>query len=388
MLLASTGVSMVGQGAVAAAVPLLAATITRDPFGVSLVAAASYAAWLVVGLPAGALVDRWPRRLTMVSADLVRVALLALLAGAVLLDRLALPALIAIVFLIATAGCFFDPAAQATIPAVAGRERVALARANGKLWTLDVLGRSLLGPPLGAALFATAAALPFTLNVVTFLVSAVLLAGVPRIGRPASADHGQRVSRAVVDGVKFLAKHAELRLLTLGMATYNFGFNIAFATLVLFAQARIGLSASGFGILLAMLALGGIVGGWLAPKVHARVPAAWTYAACLCVQGVAWLAAAFTQDRWVTGSALVVIGLASTVVSVVGGTARQELTPDDLIGRITAGTRVLGIGAAALGSLVGGAVASATNLTAPMVVAGALLLACSAGFSLAARLRS
>lgn len=388
MLLASTGVSMVGQGAVAAAVPLLAATITRDPFGVSLVAAATYAAWLVVGLPAGALVDRWPRRLTMVSADLVRVALLALLAGAVLLDRLALPALIAIVFLIATAGCFFDPAAQATIPAVAGRERVALARANGKLWTLDVLGRSLLGPPLGAALFATAAALPFTLNVVTFLVSAVLLAGVPRTGRPASADPGQRVSRAVVDGVKFLAKHAELRLLTLGMATYNFGFNIAFATLVLFAQARIGLSASGFGILLAMLAVGGIVGGWLAPKVHARVPAAWTYAACLGVQGVAWLIAAFTEDRWITGSALVVIGLASTVVSVVGGTARQELTPDNLIGRITAGTRVLGIGAAALGSLVGGAVASATNLTAPMLVAGALLLTCSAGFSLAARLRS
>lgn len=388
MLLASTGVSMVGQGAVAAAVPLLAATITRDPFGVSLVAAATYAAWLVVGLPAGALVDRWPRRLTMVSADLVRVALLALLAGAVLLDRLALPALIAIVFLIATAGCFFDPAAQATIPAVAGRERVALARANGKLWTLDVLGRSLLGPPLGAALFATAAALPFTLNVVTFLVSAVLLAGVPSIGRPASADPGQRVSRAVVDGVTFLAKHAELRLLTLGMATYNLGFNIAFATLVLFAQARIGLSASGFGILLAMLAVGGIVGGWLAPKVHARVPAAWTYAACLGVQGVAWLVAAFTEDRWVTGSALVVIGLASTVVSVVGGTARQELTPDDLIGRITAGTRVLGIGAAALGSLVGGAVASATNLTAPMLVAGALLLTCSAGFSLAARPRS
>ena len=67
-LLASTGVSIAGQGMVVAAVPLLAASITRNPIGVSLTVAASYAAWLTVGLPAGALVDRWPRRRTMVLA--------------------------------------------------------------------------------------------------------------------------------------------------------------------------------------------------------------------------------------------------------------------------------------------------------------------------------
>jgi len=383
-LLGSTGVSMVGQGAVAAAVPLLAASLTRDPFAVSLVAAATYAAWMVVGLPAGALVDRWPRRLTMVIADLTRTALLAGLALAVLFDRLLLPGLVVTVFLIAAASCFFDPAAQAAIPVLSGREPGALAKANGRLWTLDILGRSLLGPPLGAALFAAAAVLPLFLNAVTFLVSAALLVGLRSLGRPANAESGQRVSHAVRDGVRFLVGHPGLRLLTVGMATYNLGYNIAFATLVLFAQDRLGLSAQGFGILLAMLALGGILGGWVAPRVHVRAAPSWTYAACLALQGLAWLGTGLTENMWVSGGALVVIGLASTVVSVVGGTARQTLTPDHLLGRITAGTRVLGIGAAAAGAVIGGVLASAGTLVTPLVSAAVLLAVGSAVFALVA----
>jgi MFS family permease len=380
-LLGSTGVSMVGQGAVAAAVPLLAATLTRDPFAVSLVTAATYAAWMVVGLPAGALVDRWPRRLTMVVADLSRAALLAGLSLAVLFDRLPLSALVVTVFLIASASCFFDPAAQAAIPVLAGREPTELAKANGRLWTLDILGRALLGPPLGAALFAVAAVLPLALNAFTFVMSAGLLLGLHALGRPVGANPDQRVAHAVRDGIRFLAKHSGLRLLTLGMATYNLGYNIAFATLVLFAQDKLGLSAQGFGILLAMLALGGILGGWLAPMVHVRLAPSRTYAACLGLQAVAWLGAALTENPWVSGGALVVIGLASTVVSVVGGTARQSLTPDHLLGRITAGTRVVGIGAGAVGALIGGLLGSAGTLTTPLVAAAVLLAVGCAAFA-------
>jgi len=380
-LLGSTGVSMVGQGAVASAVPLLAATLTRDPFAVSLVAAANYAAWILVGLPAGALVDRWPRRTTMVLADLARTGLLVGLVLAVLYDRLALPALVATVFFIASASCFFDPAAQASIPALAGREARVLAKANGRLWTLDILGRSLLGPPLGAALFALSTFIPFALNAVTFLVSAALLVGIRHLGRPRHADADQRVLPAVRDGVRFLLGHPGLRLLTLGMATYNLGYNVAFATLVLFAQDRLGLSAQGFGVLLAMLAVGGILGGWIAPKVHVRLAPGWTYAACLGLQAAGWLVTALTESQWIGGGALVVIGLASTIVSVVGGTARQTLTPDHLLGRITAGTRVLGIGAAAVGSVMGGALGSAGTLTTPLLAAAALLSLGSVAFA-------
>ena len=379
-LLASTGISMVGQGAVTAAVPLLAASLTRDPFLVSLVAAASYAAWLVVGLPAGALADRWPRRQTMVAADLIRAVLLALVAAGVVFDWLPIWGLVVVVFLIASAGCFFDPAAQAAIPVLASRDTTTLAKANGHLWTLDILGRSLLGPPIGAALFASAAVLPFALNGVTFVASAALLVGLVALGRADHPDASLPVHLAVKDGVVYLVRHAGLRLLTIGMGTYNLGYNIAFATLVLFAQDRLDLGARGFGLLLAMLAVGGIIGGRLGSILHVRFSVAWIYAGALAIQGLCWLAALAIQNVYVVGAALVVIGLASTVVSVVGGTARQTLTPDHLIGRITGGTRVVGIGAAAAGSLVGGALAGLGTLGTPMLVAGCMLLLAALAF--------
>lgn len=384
-LLASTGVSMIGQGTATAAVPLLAASLTRDPILISIVAAASYAAWLVVGLPAGALVDRWPRRKTMVIADLARVVLLALVAAGVLLDWLPIWGLIVVVFLIACAGCFFDPAAQAAIPVLATREPAALAKANGHLWTLDIFGRSLVGPPLGAALFASTAVLPFALNTVTFLVSALLLVGLVGLGRADHPDAGQPVHHAVKDGVLYLVRHPELRLLTLGMGTYNLGYNVAFAMLVLFAQDKLGLQAEGFGVLLATLAVGGAAGGWIGARVHRVLSASWTYAFALAVQGVCWLVMITTQNVYASGAALIVVGLVSTVVSVVGGTARQTLTPDHLLGRITAGSRVVGIGAAALGSLIGGVVASAGGLGTSFVAAGCLLLAGAVVFAVAAR---
>ena len=287
-LLASTGVSIAGQGMVIAAVPLLAASITRNPIGVSLTVAASYAAWLTVGLPAGALVDRWPRRRTMVLADLVRAVLLALLAVAVLTDHASLPLLVVVVFLVGVAGCFFDPAAQAAIPMVVGRDPDSLARANGRLWSLDLVGRSLIGPPLGAALFALAAALPFVVNAGTFVISALLLTGLGALASPALAGSKERVHASVREGISFLVHHPELRALTIGMASFNLAYNIAFAPLVLFAQDRLHLGERGFGLLLAMVAVGGLVGAWVAPRLGRRITSLQAYALGLAVQGLAW----------------------------------------------------------------------------------------------------
>lgn len=386
-LLGSTGISMIGQGVALAAVPLLAASLTRDPFEVSLVGAATYAATLVLGLPAGALVDRWPRRAVMVAADVLRAFLLVALALAIGADALTLPALVGVVFLLSAAGCFFDPAAQAAIPAVAGRDTMTLAKANGRLWTYDVFGRSLVGPPLGAALFAAGAVLPFALNGLTFIASALLLVGLTTLRRPARADVQTSIRHDIREGLRFLAGHVKLRVLTLGMATYNFGYNVAFAPLVLFAQERLDLDARGFGLLLATLAVGGLVGGWLAPRVYTRLSAIATYAACLAVQALAWVAVGLGGGAWAAGAALAFVGVASTVVSAVGGTARQEISPDHLLGRVTAGTRVLGIGSAAVGSVVGGAVGSLAGLVAPLLAA-AVVLALGAVLFGSAALRS
>lgn len=369
-LLASTGVSIAGQGMVIAAVPLMAASFTRSPIGVSISVAATYAAWLVAGLPAGALVDRWHRRATLVVADLVRAVLLGAFALAVTAERASLWLLIAVVFLVGVAGCFFDPASQAAIPAVVGRDQQSLAKANGRLWSLDLLGRSLVGPPAGAALFAVATVLPFAANAATFAISALLLVGLRQLGKPnQERPERQHLARSAREGVSFLARQRELRGLTLGMASFNLVYNLAYATLVLFAQERLGLNERGFGILLGMLAVGGLLAGWLSPRLSGRLSTLHVYALCLLAQALAWAAVAIIETPIAAGVSLVLVGFASMTATVMGAAARQSLTPDEMLGRVSSGTRVVGLGAAALGGLLSGLVADLGGLSAPLLVA-------------------
>lgn len=387
-LLASTGVSIAGQGMVIAAVPLMAASFTRSPIGVSISVAATYAAWLIAGLPAGALVDRWHRRATMVVADVARAVLLGAFALAVMAGRASLWLLIVVVFLVGVAGCFFDPASQAAIPAVVGRDPQSLAKANGRLWSLDLLGRSLVGPPVGAALFAVAAVLPFAANAATFAISALLLMGLRELGKPVRGrPERPRFARSVRDGVLFLARQRELRGLTLGMASFNLVYNLAYATLVLFVQERLGLDERGFGVLLGMLAVGGLLAGWLSPRLSGRISTLQVYAGCLFAQALAWASVALTDRPIVAGVSLVLVGLASMTATVIGAAARQSLTPDEMLGRVSAGTRVVGLGSAGVGALIGGWAAETWGLSAPFVGATVVASATSLWFALQDRRR-
>jgi MFS family permease len=369
-LLASTAVSVTGDGMFAAAAPLLAASLTRNPVAVSAVTAAGYVAYLLAGLPAGALVDRWHRRAVMIAADLARLVVLGVLVLLMQTGHATVGLLIVVVFLVGVGSCFFEPAAQAAIPAVVGRDTDALSRANGKIWAFDTFGRSLAGQPAGAALLAWVAALPFGVDAATFLASGVLLIRLPT-GKAANAQRDP-ILASVRAGVALLARSTQLRMLALGMASYNFGYNVAFATLVLFAQDVMGLGNIGYGALIATAAVGGILGGWIAPKIGRRISVRGVYAVALLVQGITW-AVVLAGNPWAAGVALAVLGVSSTTVSVVGGSARQMLTPDNMLGRVTSVTRLLGIGSAGLGALVGGAIARDTNLHGPLIVAPILL---------------
>jgi MFS family permease len=376
-LLASTGISVTGDGMLLTAAPLMAAALSHDPLSVASVSAAGYAAWLLLGLPAGALVDRWNRRLVMVTADLARALVLACFAVLVVADVATIGLLAAAVFLVGIGSCFFDPAAQALIPGLVGRDRERLGRANGRLWAIDTFGRSLAGPPLGAAAFVVTRSLPFGIDAASFLASAALVSRLPE--SPAQASR-EPILTAVRDGVRYLFSRPELRTVTLGMAAYNLGYNIAFATLVLFAQDVLHISTVAYGLLVASMAIGGIAGGWIGPRIHRAMPARLAYAMTLAVQGVAWLAVLLAGNPWLVGLVLACVGVASTTGSVIGGSARQLHSPDDILGRVVSTTRLLGIGSAAAGALLGGAFADAGGLRAPFCAASVLLLLSALAF--------
>ncbi len=371
-LLGATAISVTGDGALIAAAPLLAASLTRDPLAVSAVTAAFYLPWLLVGLPAGALVDRRSRRPVLVAADLVRAVIVAALAALVLTGTVSVPLLIAAVLLVGVAQCFFDSAAQAVIPAIVGRDKETLTRTNGRYWALDTIGRSLAGPPLGSTTFAVSKTLPFVGDALTFLASAVLVSRLPRV--PAPDGPHERVRVAVRGGLRHLAQTRELLVLALSLGAYNFGYNLAIATFVLYAKDVLHVADAGYGFLLATMAIGGVVAGWRAVPLLRRLSYRQAQAVALLVQGLAWLGVAVAPSAILAGALLAVLGAASALTSVAVGSARQALTPDALLGRVVSAFRLVGIGAAGLGALAGGMVADWQGLRAPLLVAAALLV--------------
>ena len=371
-LLGATGISVTGDGALIAAAPLLAASLTRDPLAVSAVTASFYLPWLLVGLPAGALVDRRARRPVLVAADLVRAVILAALAALVLTGTASVPLLVAAVLLVGVAQCFFDSAAQAVIPVIVGRDKETLTRTNGRYWVLDTIGRSLAGPPLGSTTFAVSKTLPFAGDALSFLASAVLVGRLPHV--PAPDGPHERVRVAVRGGLRHLVRTRELLVLALSLGAYNFGYNLAIATFVLYAKDVLHVADAGYGFLLATMAVGGVVAGWRAAPLLRRLSYRQAQAIALLVQGLAWLGVAAAPNAILAGALLAVLGAASALTSVAVGSARQVLTPDALLGRVVSAFRLVGIGAAGLGALAGGVVADWQGLRAPLLVAATLLV--------------
>jgi MFS family permease len=371
-LLASTAISVTGDGAFIAAAPLLAASLTRNPVAVSTVTAAFYLPWLLTGLLAGVLVDRWPRRPVLVAADLVRAVILTMLAALVFVRAANMLFLVTVVLLVGIAQCFFDSAAQATIPAVVGRDKEALTHTNGRFWALDTVGRSLIGPPLGSTTFALNKTLPFLGDALTFFASAVLVSRLPRI--PASDGPREGLLTAVREGLQHLTHTRDLRALAFSMGAYNFGYNLAIATFVLYAKDVLRVADAGYGVLLAAMAVGGVIAGWRAASLTRRLSYRQVQAAAQLVQGLAWAGVALAPNAVVVGILFAFLGAGSSLASVAVGSARQALTPDKLLGRVVSAFRLFGLGAAGLGALVGGVVAEWQGLRAPLLVAAALLI--------------
>ena len=171
----ANAISSTGDGAFVAALPLLAVTITRDPRLVSVVTAATYLPWMVLSLPAGALVDRYDRATLMWRSQAVQAAVVAAVA-ILIVFRIADIAVLGVAgLLLGCAEVVFSNAAQSVLPALVPPEL--LPKANGSQEVSLTVGESFLGPPAGSLLFAAAAALPFGLD-------AALVRGLGRAAGP------------------------------------------------------------------------------------------------------------------------------------------------------------------------------------------------------------
>jgi MFS family permease len=371
----ANAISSTGDGAFVAALPLLAVTITRDPRLVSVVTAATYLPWLLLSLPAGAVVDRYDRATLMWRAQAVQAAVVTIIVVLIVVHQASIEVLAAGGLLLGSAEVIFSNAAQSILPALVPPEL--LPKANGSQQVSLTVGESFLGPPAGSLLFAAAAALPFGLDAASFAGSAALLARLPRTGQaPTDAKHPS-IRVQVAEGLRWLARHRLLRVVAVLLGVYNFANQMGQAVLVLLATQTLHVSTRGYGLLLAASAVGSVVGGLVNPILTRRMGILPSLVLPALVDAAAFVGIGLAPGPVVVAALLASQGFSVTMWNVVTVSLRQRVVPGHLLGRVNSVYRMLGWGLMPLGALAGGFVAHAAGLRAPYIVAG-LLCAVSA----------
>jgi MFS family permease len=360
-------ISNLGDGAMAAAGPLLVASITTQPAAVGAAAFIQQLPWLLFALFSGVLVDRLDRRLMIVAADTFRALVLVALGLAVLLHTAPLWAVYTALFLLGTAETLADNASGALLVSAVPKEH--LGKANARLFASGTVLQQLGGPPLGALLFAAGAGIPLVFDAVTFAAAATLVARVAV--RPPLPDPSTRAAllHDVREGVRWLWQHSGVRTLALSILVMNITFCAAFATWVLFARERLGLSETQFGLLVAVGAVGGVVGMPTYHFLEPRIGPVTLLRAGLIIETAVHLVLALTRNPWVAGATMAVFGVHAVVWGIVSTTTRQLVTPDNLMGRVNSVYLLASVGGAAVGSALGGVLAQQFGLAAPFAIA-------------------
>lgn len=395
----ATLLANLGDGIGMAAFPLLAASITRDPFAVAAVAAATSIPWLVTGLIAGSLADRHNAQTLLVLADLTRVAVLGVLIIALTLGQPPVLLVAVVAFALGVSETVRDTTASTVVPRLVPTRL--LERANGRMVAGEVVTNSFAGPLVGGVLFAVGAALPFVANSAVLVFAVLLVVGLPvgllgrssekpehvdpadQVGRGDPADPTDRAGanpdagRGILDGLRWLAGHRTLRVLLLVGALVTIADGGWYAIFVLFSEQRLGLDPSGFGALLAFGAVGGLLGAWLAERiigVDRHGPALLGSIVLTALTPVLLLVA---PTLWAAGAVVVITSAGFGVFDVAVASLRQRLSPQRLLGRVVAAYRTALHGAGALGTLAGGGIAAAYGLGAPLIMSAVMgIIAC------------
>jgi MFS family permease len=364
----AAAVDNVGDGVFASALPLLAVTITRDPVLISIVSAATYLPWLLLSLPAGAMVDRRDRVSLMSRSQAIQAVIVTSVTVLLAFGHAGVPGLAVMGFGLGCCEVVFANASQAILPDIV--PGALLSKANGSQYTVANAGQLFIGPPVGSLLFAAAVALPFGVDASSFALSAGLLATLPRRPRPSAAQPPVRV--AIAEGLRWLGQHRLLRTLAGLLAVNTFCFQLGNVTVVLLATQTLHVSDRGYGLLLAGAAIGSVLGGVVNAPIVARIGELPALLAVLAANVFIFVAIGFSPNAVVLGVLLGLNGFVTTMWSIVTLSMRQRVVPSDLLGRVNSAYRMLGWGLMPLGALAGGLIARELGIRAAYPVAGAL----------------
>ena len=367
-------VSNLSDGVLLAAAPLLAITLTDNTVLISLLGAMVMLPWLLFAIPIGALVDRLDRRYILAGTNLLRSAVVGVLAFTIAADLVTIHFLILAAFIIGSCEVASDTTAQSLIPQIL--EEKHFEKANSRLQISETVVQGFIGAPLSGFLYSLAIYIPFFFNSVGYIVSAILALSMPihflqDVRKEEKKAEQKHFVADMKFGISYLYNHKLLRRLVLTTSLIGVCYSMGTATIVLFMVRELNLPEPLFGLVLTIQGIGGLVGAVVAPHASKRFGRArvmtfgiFSSSLLLLLQGFSpniysfvGLAAfgAFTISQW----------------NILLMSTYQTVIPNEIYGRIHGTRRTLVWGMMPIGSVMGGLLAT-TGLRTPLCVGGSI----------------
>ncbi len=363
-LMSSSWTSNIGDGIALSAAPLLIASLTSSPLLVAAGAMMQFLPWLLFGLLAGSIADHYDRRRLVMIADGVRALIVGGLVVFLATGHVTVWVVLVTAFLYGTAEVFADTSGSTLLPMLVKPADLGLG--NARLQAGFLVGNQLVGPPLGAFLFAIGSFWPFMVQILCVSLAVILISRIARTPVPPKevVAPGEK-SHPIREGLRWLRGNAPVRTLVIIILVFNVTWAAPWSILVLYATEHLNMGAVGFGALTTASALGGLAGtasfGWL----ERHVSFATLMRVCLSLEVLMHLAFALTTSPVVAFLIMFGFGAYAFIWGTISTTVRQRLVPLHLQGRIASVNMVGVFGGLVIGQLLGGLIAQAWGLTAP-----------------------
>ena len=371
MFLTSRTISWTGNALTAVALPLMLFAQTNSATLTALLTVGEAVPYLVLGLPAGAVVDRWDARRTMVATSVIGAGLAASIPLIAVFQPPPAPLLILVATAQAAVFVFFDAASFRAIPLIAGRDAIGAATAR-MLTASTVVG--VLGPPLGGVLFGVAGGPAVLLiDAASYAVGAAMIARVTWPPEEAAERARGTIRRDIAEGLAYIWRTPVVRWLTVIGVGNSFAGGIVAGLLVVLAVRDFGVASQGplVGLLFASAAVGTLLAARAIGPAQRHAGVGMITAVGLAVGLAAILGLAASPAVPFAVAAVLIWQFGNSVVSLNGIIVRQSVTPQALQGRVNTTARMVAWGGQPLGAAVGGVLADTVG-TRPAIAIGAL----------------
>lgn len=358
------------------ALPLLANSLTDDAREIAAVVMFQYLPFLVLGLPAGLVIDRFDRRWVAVAAQATRGVVVATLGVVLAGGGGSIGMLFVVAFLIGSCEVLVDGGIPAVVREVVTTRQLEVA--NARMAATQVVSNAFVGPPLGALLFEIGDPLPFFAAAATALVSIGTLTQLRGSFRPEQSAERAPFRRRLTVGVRYVWGHPVLRPLVVAVGIFSFVGAAGNGVFVVLAEERFGIGGVGFGLLLAVDAVASVASSFLVAGLVRRRSHSWSMRLAVVSFVVASLMFGLSTTAAVAFVAAAINGVSDPMWNVVSSTVRQRLVPDDVFGRMMTAYLFIAWGMKPVGALLGGVVAEAwgaqwVSIVSAVVVAGLLV---------------